>query len=406
VRGTMNRAIAWAARAAMVAGGAVLIGCVLGSDPRWTERHVLSSYCATSMTERVAARALPWMVGALAAGSLVLAVPALARRLRRSSPRAVAALLASLAIAVGASLGVVELVMRWQYERLALGAGHAPGQREALPLVRVDPRLGWSHVPGRTTWLELGGRRISYAIDADGDRAASPEHRADPDKPTILVAGESIAFGYGLPYEETFTSLLERELGIQTVNLAVVGYGNDQAHLRVLDALARYRRPVAVVTFFVPRQIRRNVDIWRMRLALGPDDALVPTPPSSGPRIAKLLQVLPYHGDDARRVTAAILRATGDAARARGAFPLFVVTNYGRQCLGEGGAEAWILDELFARQGLAFVRVDLEAEDLLPGVFEHHPSLRGTRRIADAVAGALSERLGAALATPMSAGPR
>lgn len=380
-----------------MAGGAALAGCVLCSDPRWAERHVLASYCATSVPERAVARALPWLLGALGAAGLAVLAPAFARRLRGTTLRAAAALLAGVAIAVGASLAVTELVMRWQYERLALGGGPPPGERHALPLIRVDPRLGWAHVPGRTIWLEQGGRRISYAIDADGDRAASSGHRADPDKPTILVTGESIAFGYGLPYEETLPSLMERELGIQTIDLAVVGYGNDQAHLRVLDALARYRRPVAVVTLFVPGQIRRNVDTWRPRLVLDPHGALALAPPSSGPRIAKLLQVLPYHGDDARRVTAAILRATADAARARGAFPLFVVTNYGAACLDEDGAEAWILQELFVRQGLPFVRVDLGTEDLLPGVFEHHPSLRGTQRIAKAVSGALSERLGAAL---------
>ena len=276
-----------------------------------------------------------------------------------------------------AALGVGEVVARRQHDRLMLGAGaHRPNGREAA-MTRFDPRLGWSYFPGRTTWTRVGDRHVAYAIDADGDRAATSDGHVDPARPTVLFAGESIAFGYGLPYDETFASLVGRELGVQAVNLAVVGYGNDQAYRRVLDALPRFARPLAVVTVFVPDQIERNVDEWRPRLGLAPDGTLVSVPASSGPRLTKLLRRLPYHGDEALRVTAAILRATDEAARARGAIPLFVVTNYGPPCLRDEGDEAWIVDELFVRQALPFVRVDLDAEDLLPGFLERHPGRAG-----------------------------
>ncbi len=173
----------------------------------------------------------------------------------------------------------------------------------------------------------------------------------------------------------------------------MVGYGNDQAYRRVLDALPRFARPLAVVTVFVPDQIERNVDRWRPRLGLARDGTLVPVPPSSGPRLLKLLDRLPYHGDEALRVTAAILRATAEAARARGAVPLFVVTNYGPPCVRDDDGEAWIVEELFVRQALPFVRVELDPEDLLPGFLERHPGARGARKIASAVERGLSERL-------------
>ena len=51
------------------------------------------------------------------------------------------------------------------------------------------------------------------------------------------------------------------------------------------------------------------------------------------------------------------------------------------------------MDELFVRQALPFVRVELGAEDLLPGFLEKHPGPRGARKIATAVERALSERL-------------
>lgn len=369
-------------------GGAGLLAWALQADAHWAERHVLASYCATFPVEQLLARAAPWAVAALG----VLGLGALAALLARWATRGFLPVrpgtVVGAVLAVAASLWVTELHMRRLYQRLALGASPAADAR-VTAMARPDPRLGWTHVPARTTWVGVGGRRVAYAIDADGDRAASVDWRPDHDRPTVLFTGESIAFGYGLAHEETVPFLVGRALAVQAVNLAVVGYGNDQAHLRVLDALPRYRRPVAVVTLFVPDQIRRNVDIWRPRLALSPDGTLRPVPPSTGPRIAKLLQALPVHGDEALHVTAAILRATAEAARSRGALPLFVVTNYGRGCQGDEGGDPWITSELFTRQGLPFVRVDLDPDDRLPGVFERHPNARGSEKLAAAVERAL-----------------
>lgn len=378
-----------------------LVAWALRADPHWAERHVLRSYCATGRTEWVMAHALPWLAAALGAVALELA-RALARWIGRTPPGARWRSIVAIAAAVAAALGVTELYLRRVHDRLTLG-GRPPAGHPELAMTRADSRLGWTYFPGRTTSVRMGDRRIAYAIDADGDRASSSGDVADPDLPTVLFAGESIAFGYGLPWEETFPFLVGRDLGVQVVNRAVVGYGNDQAYLRLLDALPRYRRPLAVVTVFIPDQMKRNVDVWRARLALSPDGALTPVAPAGGPRLAKLLQELPYRSGEALRVTAAILRATAEAARASGALPLFVVTNYGPACIGGEHGEPWVLDELFVRQALPFVRVDLGPEDRLPGLFENHPNLHGTRKIAAAVERALSSALGIRMAGPTEA---
>jgi hypothetical protein len=393
---TTARAAGLAARILTNLAGAALVGWSLVADGHWAERHLLGAYCATSRGGWVAARGVPWIAAALGLVAIWKLGPALARRAERIHLRGQARGLTGISVAVLAALCVGEVVARRQHDRLMLGAGSSPPDGREASMTRFDPRLGWSYFPSRTTWTRVGDRPIAYAVDADGNRAPTSDRRADPALPTVLFAGESIAFGYGLPYDETFASLVGHELDVQAVNLAVVGYGNDQAHLRVLDTLPRLARPLAVVTFFVTDQIARNVDEWRPRLGLAKDGTLASVPASSGPRLTKLLRRLPYHGDEALRVTAAILRETDAAARARGAISLFVVTNYGPACLRDEGDEAWIVDELFVRQALPFVRVDLGAEDLLPGFLEKHPGPRGTRKIATAVARALSERLAGA----------
>ena len=40
-------------------------------------------------------------------------------------------------------------------------------------------------------------------------------------------------------------------LNVQSANLAVHGYGNDQAYLRLEQELPRFRRPVGVVSLFM-----------------------------------------------------------------------------------------------------------------------------------------------------------
>jgi hypothetical protein len=389
-----------AALGAMLAGlavGAALLAWAASADPHWAERHVLTSRCATNEGEWVLARGARWVAAAVGLAALALA-PALARRARPAPPHLGRGSVVGVALAIAASLVVTELYLRHLHDRLA---PRAPPERDAA-MTRVDARLGWAHVPGRTTWARVGGRAVAYAIDADGDRAASADHVAPRAARAVLFAGESIAFGYGLPWDETFPAQVAQRLGVEAVNLAVIGYGSDQAYLRVVDALPRSPAPLAVVTLFVPEQVKRNVDPWRPRLVLGPDGALSGAPPEGGPRLLRLVQQLPYHGDDALRVTAAVLRATAAAARARGAFPLFVVTNYGPPCRHEAGREAFVVDELFVRQGLPFVRVDLGPEDRLPGLLEGHPNQRGTRKLADAVEQALRAHL--APPTPSAGG--
>jgi len=390
-----------AVRVVTTLAGAALVGWALVADARWTERHLLGAYCATSGAARVAARVVPWLAAGLGVVAAWKIAPALARRAERLRLREAVPLLVGIAAAIAMALGVAEVVARRQYARLMLG-GRPPAAGDAA-MTRPDARLGWSYVPGRTTWTPVAGRTVAYAIDADGDRARASDDHVDPARPTVLFAGESIAFGYGLAYDETFVHLVGAELGVQTANLAVVGYGNDQAYRRVLDALPRFARPLAVVTVFVPDQIARNVDRWRPRLALAADGTLVPVPAAGGPRLLKLLDQLPYHGDEPLRLTAAILGATAKAARARGAVPLFVVTNYGRACLRDGGSEPWVVEELFVRQALPFVRVDLDPEDRLPGLLERHPGARGARKIASAVVRALSSLPRASPAPPPAA---
>src|SRR5215472_4211898 len=98
-----------------------------------------------------------------------------------------------------------------------------------------DERLGWIPVPSGSTVARSGrGKPVHYRIDAWGYRSAIEGSTPDPAAPALIVAGESIAFGHGLEYEDTFAAVLGKRLGLEVVNAAVAGYGSDQAYLRMV----------------------------------------------------------------------------------------------------------------------------------------------------------------------------
>src|SRR5579864_5882304 len=138
---------------------------------------------------------------------------------------------------------------------LALGASNLMLRRVHLrpyewlspndePRRQLDLRLGWTWVPGRTGHKTVGGRTIDYSIDTTGYRVSHVDEPVVFERPTILFTGESVMFGEGLTWEESIPAQVGTMVGIQTANLAVHGYGNDQAYLRLQAELPRFHQPV------------------------------------------------------------------------------------------------------------------------------------------------------------------
>src|SRR5207245_5405886 len=106
----------------------------------------------------------------------------------------------------------------------------------------------------------LVGQIIDYSMHPAGYRVSPIGKPIDPERPTILFTGESVMFGEGLTYEETIPAQVGAMMGVQTANLAIHGYGNDQAYLRLQTELPHFRRPVAVVSLFMTALFGRNLD--------------------------------------------------------------------------------------------------------------------------------------------------
>lgn len=287
------------------------------------------------------------------------------------------------AIAVALALSASELALSHMHLRPAewLSADDEPRRQP-------DTRLGWTWVPERTGHKTIGGRVVDYAIDRKGYRVGREDEPVDPEKPTILFTGESVMFGEGLTYAESIPAQVSAMMEIQTANLAVHGYGNDQAYLRLQMELPRFRRPLAVVSLFMTELFGRNLDQDRPHLGPG----LVWLPAQQRSRLALLTKlVVPYRTDSTVErgvtVTQEVLHATSELAQAHGATPLVVVLQFGQEAAPEHVLRRRILD----KANIPYVFVDVDSSWRLP--WDRHPNARAARAIATAIVNELRTRL-------------
>jgi hypothetical protein len=170
----------------------------------------------------------------------------------------------------------------------------------------------------------------------------------------------------------------------------VFAYANDQAYVRVAEVLPRFRRPVAVVSLFLPGLLFRDLNTDRPHL----EADLILRPALPRWRLGALVQyVAPYHGTAAiaRGVarTRAVLQATARLACARGARPLVLVPQFG----AFDAAEARVLHAVMDGSGVDYLTVPLDPGWRLPG--DRHPDAHAAAVMADAIAARLRASAGA-----------
>jgi len=360
-----------------VAGFALaLLAGALAADQAWFDRHFLPIFAVRRPVMIAAEQGLRGFV-ILAATMLLLIRRPIARLLSRASAGGTLRVILAGALA----LGTAELVLRVHPLR-----PHDADPFELEPRRQPDPRLGWRFVPSRFVVAREAGRAVSYSFDAAGDRVAAPGAKVDAARPTLIFTGESIVAGFGLAWEETIPAQAGAALGIQSANLAVSDYSNDQSTLRLAAELPRFQKPAAVVTLFMPSLLDRNLLTNRPRRGPG----LVWHAPEQQLRLAALLRwLVPYRSaatiDEGIMRTRDSLGALVQLACMRGAQPLIVVPQFGEASPQEDALRRRVLDE----RGLPYVVIRLDPAWHLPG--DAHPDARGARAIAAAVVARLRQ---------------
>ncbi len=171
---------------------------------------------------------------------------------------------ASTALALALAEGILRLSGAEIYP-VPLYPGDVVAERDRT----YDAALGWKLPPGETIHEITADYDVTYVANAQGFRsrydfaAPSPARR-------IAFLGDSFTFGSGVPEEETFVALVERELdrsmtgrelagaapvAVQALNYGIGGFGIDQMGLALEHEVLRWRADLVVLSF-----IRQDLD--------------------------------------------------------------------------------------------------------------------------------------------------
>lgn len=360
----------------VVAGFALLLlGRALAADQAWFDRHFLPVF----IIQRPVMIAVEQGVRGFVILTSIMLLLVFRRPLALFLSRATVGGVLRVVLAVALALGTAELILRVHPLQ-----AHDADPLELEPRRQSDPLLGWKFAASRSVVAREAGRAVPYSFDAAGYRVPAPNTKVDVARPTLIFTGESIMLGFGLAWEETIPARAGALLGIQSANLAVSDYSNDQSYLRLAAELPRFHKPVAVVTLFMPSLFDRNLLDNRPRLGPG----RVGQSPQQHWRLAALLHwLIPYRSaatiDEGIVRTRDSLGALVHLACARGAQPLIVVPQFGEA----SSVEEALQHRIFDQASLPYVRVKLDPAWHLSG--DAHPDARGARAIAEAVAARL-----------------
>ena len=116
-----------------------------------------------------------------------------------------------------------------------------------LQVGRPDATLGWSLSPNTDATSNWGAREVAYRINAQGVRGDEVAFDKPAEVFRIVVVGDSVTFGAGVPLREHFSGLLggyfER---VEVINIAVSGFGVDQELLRLRALGLRYQPDLVI----------------------------------------------------------------------------------------------------------------------------------------------------------------
>jgi lysophospholipase L1-like esterase len=118
--------------------------------------------------------------------------------------------------------------------------------------VSRDPLIGHEHAPNRQARL-MG---VDFRTNAKGLRDREFGHERVPGKLRIVMLGDSLTVGWGVPFEDTFAKRIERlyaaaGIDAEVINLGVGNYNTVQEVQAFLANGQQYKPDVIVLSYFV-----------------------------------------------------------------------------------------------------------------------------------------------------------
>ncbi|MCA8943769.1 MAG: hypothetical protein KDB80_14495 [Planctomycetes bacterium] len=190
------------------------------------------------------------------------------------------------AILVAVAVGLLELVLR-------MFMGHVLGPVETRWHVEEVAGGSVALTPGFRGTLTIAGRTCELTTNSDGLRGPELSPR-QPGERRVLALGDSLTFGWGVEYDESFPArigelLAEQRPPVTVLNGGVPGYGTREIALAMERAIPRLGPDVLLACIYVGNDFEDDVvvdkvvvdgflmarhkaevarDSWRVRLAM------------------------------------------------------------------------------------------------------------------------------------------
>jgi hypothetical protein len=129
-----------------------------------------------------------------------------------------------------------------------------------------DAQRGWALKPGVSGHYNREGESWVY-INRDGFRGPERPLEKAPGVYRVVVLGDSYAEAVEVPYEKTFSAVIERHLAecpalkgkrIEVLDMGVSGYGTAQELLTMREKAWAYAPDAVVLAIFLGNDIRNN----------------------------------------------------------------------------------------------------------------------------------------------------
>jgi hypothetical protein len=147
----------------------------------------------------------------------------------------------------------------------AVGEGGRDANNQVM--TAADPYLGFRYRPNFTGRLARGDLDFTFTTDEKGFRNSSPL----PDQADIVVLGDSMAFGYGVPDDATWTHRLAMRFPDYTIrNFGLIG-GSPQQYFRILETEALELNPKLVLFMLFLGNDLNDARLFQQWLEAGTD---------------------------------------------------------------------------------------------------------------------------------------
>lgn len=146
-----------------------------------------------------------------------------------------------------ASLGLVEVGLRlfWSDFYLKFRPELPTGDRQ------FHPERGWSLVPGIRVTQGDTEFTVTQTHNALGFRGPEIAASRSPERPRVLVLGDSMTYGHGVEDAETYSAVLQQlEPRLEVINAGVPGYSGVEELLLLRDEGMRLEPDLVILGFF------------------------------------------------------------------------------------------------------------------------------------------------------------